>query len=107
MAFEYINHVKINKKTGEPISKNTVKTYKNILNKLSKEGYDTRDKLCRLQSEVISLIDLLIDGDKEADRFLKRQHYSAIFYALDEYPLADKQDYYDAFQKAKQNYGSK
>lgn len=107
MPFEAITHTKVNKKTGKPISINTVKVYKKLLNRLAEAEIDTKDKLAENQEQVIVVIEAVVDADDEDGRALKRQYYSAIFYALDEYPLETKKLYYDYFQKAKQNYGSK
>ena len=105
MPFETITHTKVNPKTNTPISKNSVKIYKSLLNRLAQGGFDTKESLLADPDAVITLIDTVIDGDTDNDRAEKRKYYSAIFYALDQYLLQDKQPYYDAFQKAKQNYG--
>lgn len=107
MPFEAITHTKVNKKTGKPISINTVKIYKKLLNRLAEAEIDTKDKLAENQEQVIVVIEAVVDADDEDGRALKRQYYSAIFYALDEYPLETKKLYYDYFQKAKQNYDPK
>ena len=105
MPFEQINHVKINKKSGEPISKNSVKTYGTLLNRLAESGVDTIQQLIDDHKFVLWFIDTLIDGDSDSDRALKRQYLSAIFYALEKSTDADRKPYYEAFQKVKQNYG--
>lgn len=110
MPFEPITHIKINqfgKNKGKPISKNTVKIYKKLLDRLADAEIDTKDKLAENQEQVIVVIEAVVDADDEDGRALKRQYYSAIFYALDEYPLETKKLYYDYFQKAKQNYDPK
>ena len=117
MPFEPITHVKINKSTGAPISKKWVGTYKSILNKLATGGIDTKEKLIKESDEVLLMIDILFpetspddttDEEKQKTqdkaRTEKRLYYSAVFYALDQYALEFKKPYYDAFQKAKQNY---
>jgi len=114
--FEPITHVKINKSTGAPISKKWVNTYKNILNKLSTSGIDTKEKLIHHSDEILCVIEVLFPETDPTDttseekqrtqdkaRADRRLYYSAIFYALDEYALEYKKPYYDAFQKAKQN----
>jgi hypothetical protein len=106
MPFEPITHVKLNKKTGQPISNSTVKTYKTLLNRLAQQGYDTKEKLVSEQRPVVRYIESIAEEDTEDSRLLKRQYLSAIFYALEEYALESKQLYYDAFQVSKQNYGS-
>lgn len=105
MSFEKIEHIKINKKSGEPIAKNSVKTYVTFLNRLADSGIDTIKMLIDEHTFVLWLIDTLIDGDTDADRALKRQYLSAIFYALEMSTDADRKPYYEAFQKVKQNYG--
>ena len=94
MSFEKIEHIKINKKSGEPIAKNSVKTYVTFLNRLADSGIDTIKMLIEEHKFVLWLIDTL-----------KRQYLSAIFYALEKSTDADRKPYYEAFQKVKQNYG--
>jgi hypothetical protein len=106
MSFEPITHVKLNKKTGLPISNSTVKTYKTLLNRLAQQGYDTKQKLVTEQRPVIRYIESVAGEDNDKSRYLKRQYLSAIFYALEEYALESKQHYYDTFQTSKQNYGT-
>jgi hypothetical protein len=106
MPFEPLTHTKLNKKTGLPISNNTVKVYKTLLNRLAEQGYDTKEKLISEQRPVIRYIDSVIGNDSDSSRQLKRQYLSAIFFALEEYALDSKQQYYDVFQTSKQNYGS-
>lgn len=102
--FEEITHIKINKKSGKPISKTAIKSYKDHLNKLAEAGFDTKDSLVKNQEEVIALVDMIVDADDSHARAAKRVWYSSIFYALDEYHLDSKKEYYEAFQKAKDNY---
>jgi hypothetical protein len=104
MPFEEISHTKINKKTGEEISKSSIKIYKKHLNLLAEAGFDTKKSLSQHQSEIIDLIDLVVDGDTSGSRALKRIWYSSIFYALDKEDIKKKQKFYDAFQKVKDNY---
>jgi ATP-dependent protease Clp ATPase subunit len=99
--FEKITHVKISRYSGKPLAANSVKQYVKLLNNIAAAEIDTKEKLIHNQQEVITLIDLYVDGDDEAKKFLKRQYYSAIFYALDEYHNDLKKEYYDAFQKVK------
>jgi hypothetical protein len=116
MPFEPITHIKLNKTTGAPIGKAWIKKYVKLLDELSTGGVDTKAKLVSDAQEVITLIEILESDTNDTDktteekqktqdkaREQRRQYYSAIFYALDEYPLDDKKLYYDAFQKAKQN----
>lgn len=102
MPFEKINHTKINKKTGKPLSKNSLKIYKGMLNKLADAGFDTKEKLIQESELVIQLLDVIYDEDTSSDKTEKRRYLSAIFYALDEYPLEKKQLFYDEFQKCKE-----
>jgi hypothetical protein len=104
MPFEPITHTKL-KKDGSPISKGSVKIYKRLLNRLAEGDFDTKHKLTLYPTEVLDLIDTVVDGDEDKHRAEKRQYLSAIFYALDLVPLGQKTAYYDYFQKIKQNYG--
>lgn len=116
MPFEPITHIKLNKTTGAPIGKAWVKRYVKLLDELATGGIDTKEKLVSDATEVITLIEILESDTDPSDKTIeekqktqdkareqKRLYYSAIFYALDEYPLDAKKLYYDAFQKAKQN----
>lgn len=102
MAFEKLTHTKINKKSGKPLSKNTVKIYTSLLNRLAQAGIDTKEKLVHEYKFVIDLIQTIHDEDTSGDKDIKRKYYSAIFYALDEYALDLQKPYYDAFQNAKE-----
>jgi len=96
MVFETLTHTKLNKKTGEPLSENSVKIYRTLLNKISKLGYDTKDSLVKNQAKIVSHINSATN-----ENHIKRQYYSAIFYALDEYSHTDQSIFYKAFQEAK------
>jgi hypothetical protein len=107
MPFEEITHVKINqygKNKGEPIAAGSVKIYKHLLNRLAEADFDTKEKLAQHPKQVIYLIEEVVDGDDSKARAEKRQYYSAIFYALDQYHPDVKKSYADAFNKAKDNY---
>jgi hypothetical protein len=104
MPFEPITHIKL-KKDGNPISKGSLKIYKRLLNRLAEGDFDTKHKLKIFPTEVLDLIETVVDGDEDKHRAEKRQYLSAIFYALDTEPLGQKTAYYDYFQKIKQNYG--
>ena len=102
MPFEKLTHIKINKKTGKPLSPNSVKAYKTILNRIAETGIDTKEKLVEESPFVIALINAIYDQESSVDKDIKRKFYSAIFYALDEYPLDKQKPYYDEFVKAKE-----
>jgi len=110
MPFEPITHIKINQygvNKGNPISENTVKVYKKLLNRLAEgEVFDTKEKLVSDPHSVIDLIEAVVDSDESEGRALKRQYYSAVFYALDQYhpDTPAKKIYAVAFNKAKDNY---
>lgn len=89
------------------LSKSTKKIYKACLNQLAEFGFDTAALLRKHQKKVIALIDGLIEGDDDAARHKKRVFYSAIFWCLHDRPLTEKKQYYNAFQKVKQNYEAK
>lgn len=95
---------RVNSRTGEPLSKNTINQYKACLNKLAKEGWDDIDKLLQFQSSVVKFLTEMSSTDSDATRFQRRKYLSAIFFVLDATPLEAKREYYEAFQKAKQNY---
>lgn len=46
----------------------------------------------------------MVNGDEDKHRQEKRLIYSAIFFVLPQEVLAQQNEYYFAFQKAKQNY---
>lgn len=95
--FEPLTHIKINKKSGKPLSKNTVKIYKCLLNRLAEAGIDTKQKLLEEHAFVIDLLQTIHDQECSQDKDIKRKYFSAIFYALDEYALDLQKPYYDAF----------
>jgi hypothetical protein len=99
--FEKLTHVKISRYSGKPLAANSVKQYVKLLNAIASAEIDTKEKLIQNQEEVITLINLFVDGDDEQKKFLKRQYYSAIFYALDEYHNDLKKEYYEEFQRVK------
>ena len=109
MPFEQITHTKINqygKNKGNPISQNTVKLYKKLLNRLAESDFDTKEKLVAESKSVVDLIETVVDNDEREGRAERRQYYSAVFYALDQYhpDTPAKKVYADAFHKAKDNY---
>lgn len=101
MKFEKLTHTKISRYSGKPLAENSVKQYVKLLNTIASSEIDTKEKLLANQEEVIALINLFVDGDDEPKKFLKRQYYSAIFYALDEYHNDLKKEYYEEFQRVK------
>lgn len=109
MPFEQITHTKINQygvNKGKPISENTVKIYKKLLNRFADADLDTKQKLISNPKAVIDLIENAVDNDESEGRAEKRQYYSAVFYALDQYhpDTPAKKVYAEAFNKAKDNY---
>ena len=90
--------------TTKIISVNTLKIYKSKLNKLANNGFNSVDSLIQNQIEVINLINNMVNGDEDKHRQEKRLIYSAIFFVLPQEVLAQQNEYYFAFQKAKQNY---
>ena len=90
------------------LSKNTVKIYKNRLNKLADAGVDTVELLVAESQYVIEFLDMVVEG-KETDDKKREQRvwYSAIFWALSNLPNEKKTIYYDAFQKLKVPYEKK
>lgn len=102
MPFEKITHTKINAKTGQPLSKSSVNTYKAILNQIALTGIETKQQLLDEHKFVIDLIESIHDSDTSEDKDIKRRYYSAVFYALDEYPAELRKPYYDAFIKCKE-----
>lgn len=106
MPFHIPESAKKVSRSGQPLSKNTIAQYKAILNKLANQGWDNIDKLLQYQTDVVKYINSLSDSDNDAARFQKRKFLSAVFFVLDASPLEVKREYYDAFQKSKQNYSS-
>ena len=100
--FEPLTHTKVNKKTGKPLSKNTVKIYKSLLNRLAEAGIDTKQKLLDEHRFVIDLLQIIHDQESSEDKDVKRKYFSAIFYALDGYSLDQQKPYYDAFCACKE-----
>lgn len=91
-------------KEGNPktLSKNTIKIYKNRLNKLSEKGYSTVDELLHSPEGVIQAINDLVPGASTPEtRQHKRVYYSAVFYVLPEPYLQKANPYYQAFQYLK------
>jgi hypothetical protein len=101
MPFEPLTHIKTSLRTGKPLSKISIKIYKSLLNRLAQAEIDTKAKLIENPEEVITIIDFVVEGEGEVANSEKRKYYSAIFYALDEYPNEQKALYYQAFLKAK------
>ena len=101
MPFETLTHIKTSLRTGKPLSKVSIKIYKSLLNRLAQAEIDTKAKLVENPEEVISIIDFVVEGEGEMANAEKRKYYSAIFYALDEYPNEQKALYYKAFLAAK------
>lgn len=85
------------------LSKTTQKIYRGALNRLALMDVDTRAKLISEQKYVVEVLNTIFDEDNDKERHEKRVYLSAIFWALNDEPLRKKKDYYDAFQKAKQN----
>lgn len=108
MPFETITHVKLNKKTGEPLRNTILKVYKTCLDHIAEQAEEltTIDGLIEHANFVVEWIDGL-KGDDANGRQEKRTYLSAVFYALEQRALEDKLPYYEAFQKVKQNYGMK
>lgn len=86
------------------LSKGTQKIYTAALNRLALMEVDTKEKLISEQDLVIEVLKAIFDQDDDKDRHEIRVYLSAIFWALHDEPLDRKKGYYDAFQKAKQNY---
>lgn len=101
MAFEKLTHTKVSKITGKELSKETIKIYKMLLNRIAKSGIDTKQKLLESPKDVIGVLNDIYEGTNEESQTEKRRYYSAIFYALDEYSNDLKKEYYEAFQNAK------
>jgi len=90
-----------------PVSKDTTLAkssralYRSLLNKLSKEGYDTIDKLIGDPKEVVKIIEILYSGKGKRE---KRVIVSAIFYILcDTEFIKSPNPYYDYFQGLKES----
>jgi hypothetical protein len=100
-TFEKLTHTKISERTGQPLSKISIKIYKSLLNRLAKAGISTKKQLIEDAQYVVDLLDIIIDEKGEKGNAEKRKYYSAIFYALHEEPNDSKTLYHEAFLKAK------
>lgn len=91
--------------SSKTLSKKYIRIYTKILDLIS-EAYEisTIKQLIDEQDYLVSEIEKEFDGKDDATKQKKRIWYSAIFWALNLEPLKNKKAYYDAFQKAKQNY---
>ena len=108
--------------TSKTVTPNTLKVYKNRLNKLVPYGFTTIQDIMQRPDEVIAAVNKLIEsheGDPTHQRHgqcrcpqcVSREHkryfYTAIFYALaDSGYIKIKNPLYDEFQVLKQNYNS-
>jgi hypothetical protein len=99
--FEKLTHIKISARTGQPLSKVSIKIYKSLLNRLAKAGISTKKQLIEDAQYVVDLLDIIIDAKGEEGNAEKRKYYSAIFYALHEEPNDSKTLYHEAFLRAK------
>jgi len=71
---------RVNKKTGEELSKNTAKLYTTKLNALAKAGYPDIASVWKNSQAVIKVIkELTGDGTTVMDNMKRRQYLSAIF----------------------------
>jgi len=83
---------------AQPLSDRTVKDYTAKLNKLAKEGWDTRTKLKRNHTKVIAFIQSMYPEDNERGRHNKRFVIYAIFWAMDTNYLTKQNPYYQYLQ---------
>ena len=82
------------------LAKSSRNLYRSLLNKLSKEGYDTIDKLIAEPKKVIKIIEELYKDKGKRD---KRVIVSAIFYILcDTEFIKSSNPYYVYFQSLKE-----
>ena len=102
MSFEPITHIKLSK-AGTPLSKSSIRVYTKKLDLLASSGYDTIESLVENAQSVIDYLDLIYESDSDQ---VKKDFYSAIFFALYKRPLSDQKPYYDAFQKFKVPYNA-
>jgi hypothetical protein len=83
---------------AQPLSERTIKDYTAKLNKLAKEGWDTRAKLKRNHDKVIAFIKTMYPEDNERGRHNKRFVIYAIFWAMDINYLKKPNPYYQYLQ---------
>ena len=84
------------------LSRNTIKTYKSRLNKLSLKGFSNVDELIKQPTDVISEINNLCSGlESPILRQQKRCFFCAIFWVLPESILKQENQYHKAFQKVR------
>lgn len=95
MPFKFVDVSKDN-----ILAKSTIKNYRALLNKLSKEGYDTQQSLMNNSKDVIKHIKVLYEGKSKRE---ERVMLSAIFYILvDTDFIKAPNDYYTYFQSLKE-----
>lgn len=86
------------------LSEVTKRHYRPKLNRLAVAGFTTRSDLLEKQTEVCEKIWEMSGEDTGSGRQLRRLFLSAIFWILHERPIDEKREYYNEFQKAKDNY---
>lgn len=92
MPFQFVDVSK-----NSSLKPSSIKLYRAHLNKLSKEGYDTQQKLIDNSKDILKYIDELYSDNRK-----KRVMLSAIFYILcDTLYLKSPNDYYNYFQTIK------
>lgn len=90
---------------AKALSVNTKAIYKAKLNRLARLGFKDRESLLTKQNEVCKAIDDIAGEENTVgSRQVKRLFLSAVFWILHSYPLEQKKVYYEAFQKAKDDY---
>ena len=102
MSFEPITHVKLSK-AGTPLSQTSIRIYTRKLNYLAVAGFETIQSLVDNAKQVIEFLDMVFEDNNDQ---VKKDYYSAIFYALCTRPHSEQKPYYNAFQKFKEPYNA-
>jgi len=86
--------IRTGSKAGQQCSASTIKLYKQRLNRLAKEGYDTKAKLIEDPQETIAKIEELEPNKDD----IRRSYLSAIFHVIRDTPLEDQEPFIKAFR---------
>lgn len=96
MRFEVDYSTFVKRESREPLTDGTKKIYRAALNRLAAVGYSDKASLISNQSAIVKHIETTAKDNQHRRVFL-----SAIFKVLSDVDLSLKQEYYEAFQRAK------
>ena len=95
-----------NEKTGQPYAENTLKIYKQHLNRLTNKGFSTVDDLLKKPQAVLDCIQEFVGENSAKARASRRKFLSAIMWVLPQAYKKSNNPYYQSFQTAKDGYES-